>query len=495
MLCKTENGKKKKSRPDDVVDRDYFFAYAQHLFSQLKEGEYLIVDLKGESTHYCRLNGAKIRQSGWVLDHKASLTLLTVNLIVDPKSQDPNQSQSQNLKKPNQNPNTNLSTGYSQVRRAQKSHTLTHDLFRDQEWGTQLLGKLQEEAPTLSVDPFASLPSSTHTSESLHRGKLLEMNQVPEALLETELDLVGLYTSGSLKRGNATSKGAFHWFESDSFLLDYSLYGPNERACKGFLGGATWNQEQWTKELKKSRRQMEVLAAFPRSVQPGEYRVYLAPAAVGELLNLLLGSSSIFSELRIRQGDSPLRLLRLGEHKLSPQLSISDDFSQGDSPRFTNDGDILPNKTTLIEGGQLKSTLINHRTAREYGLMANRASSSESVRAPLMGPGNLADSNILPRLDCGIYISNLHYLNWSDQAKGRVTGMTRYACFWVEKGRLQEPMEHMRWDDTLFRILGSELEDLTKKVVTLPHTGSYGNRSVGAYRCPGLLLKSMRFTL
>ena len=37
---------------------------------------------------------------------------------------------------------------------------------------------------------------------------------------------------------------------------------------------------------------------------------------------------------------------------------------------------------------------------------------------------------------------NLHYLNWSDNIGGRITGMTRYACFWVENGEIKEAGNH-----------------------------------------------------
>ncbi len=38
--------------------------------------------------------------------------------------------------------------------------------------------------------------------------------------------------------------------------------------------------------------------------------------------------------------------------------------------------------------------------------------------------------------------------------------MTRFASFWVEHGRIVAPLNVMRFDDSLFRVLGPNLEAL-----------------------------------
>ena len=51
----------------------------------------------------------------------------------------------------------------------------------------------------------------------------------------------------------------------------------------------------------------------------------------------------------------------------------------------------------------------------------------------------------------GVYIGNLGYLNYSDRTAGRMTGMTRFATFWVEDGQVVAPLNVMRFDDTILR--------------------------------------------
>ena len=201
------------------------------------------------------------------------------------------------------------------------------------------------------------------------------------------------------------------------------------------------------------------------------------------------------SEASIRQAESPLRFLRNQEQSFSSKLQLSEDFRGGESPRFNTEGELAPEFLPLVEKGKLVNALVNARSAKEYGVPSNGALRSESLRAPSVAAGTLCDEDVLAALGTGLYLSNLHYLNWSDQARGRITGMTRYACFWVEEGKLVAPIENLRFDDTIFRLLGSEVIDFSAKRTYLPDTGSYYHRAIGGAWMPGMLAANMRFTL
>lgn len=67
-----------------------------------------------------------------------------------------------------------------------------------------------------------------------------------------------------------------------------------------------------------------------------------------------------------------------------------------------------------------------------------------------MAGGSLEQARILEALDTGLYIGNLWYLNYSDMPAARLTGMTRFATFWVENGQIRAPVSTMRFDDSLY---------------------------------------------
>jgi predicted Zn-dependent protease len=112
-----------------------------------------------------------------------------------------------------------------------------------------------------------------------------------------------------------------------------------------------------------------------------------------------------------------------------------------------------------------------------------------------MAPGDLQAGDVLSALDTGLYIGNLWYLNFSDRPAARMTGMTRFATFWVEGGRIVAPVNVLRFDDTIYRMLGESLVDLTRERERLLSTSTYDERSTSSSHLPGALLESLRFTL
>jgi predicted Zn-dependent protease len=168
--------------------------------------------------------------------------------------------------------------------------------------------------------------------------------------------------------------------------------------------------------------------------------------------------------------------------------------AEGMAPAFQNHGFVKPPQVTLIESGRLRDPLVSPRSAKEYGLMPN-ADGSESPQSLAVRGGGLKSEEAMAALETGLHVSNLWYLNFSDRPAGRITGMTRFATFWVEHGRIVAPVTPMRFDDSIYRILGDNLVDFTRERELLLDPSSYGERSTSSSRLPGALLNSLKFTL
>jgi hypothetical protein len=73
--------------------------------------------------------------------------------------------------------------------------------------------------------------------------------------------------------------------------------------------------------------------------------------------------------------------------------------------------------------------------------------------------------------------------------------MTRFATCWVEGGRSVAPLNVMRFDETIYRVLGDNLLGLTVERELIPTASTYGGRSTDSARLPGALVKDFTFTL
>ena len=228
-------------------------------------------------------------------------------------------------------------------------------------------------------------------------------------------------------------------------------------------------------------------------MKPGKYRTWFESKAVADFLSMF--SWQGVSEAKVRQGSSAFIKMRNENVKLSPLFSLNEDFRSGLVPRFNERGEIAPEVLSIIDKGNLANTMVSSRTAKEYKVESNNATGEEYLRVPKMAVGTLPSEDVLQPLGTGLFLSNLHYLNWSDNIGGRITGLTRYACFWVENGEIVGPIETMRFDDTIYNLFGGELETVGDNVKINPEVETYEGREYGNITCPGMLVKSFELTL
>ena len=437
----------------------FFRNLSKNILDNLKSDEELMINFWGENSHFTRFNQSKVRQNGFVSDSSLSLNLIYNN------------------------------------RTCSASFSLCNNPDQDLQKALTYLNTLRNDINKLPEDPFIVYPKDGESSTQNNQGSLLDIKDVVNTLSPAihNVDLSGIWASGNIFVGYANSKGLRHWFSTDSFSFDYSLVTETEKMVKDTFTGTNFNLNNYNAFMKNSITQLKMLETNPVQLNPGDYRTYIAPAGVSDLLNMF--SWNGLSEGAIRRGQSAFLKMKNDDVKLSPCFSLNEDFSTGLTPMFNDDGELAITKLPLINSGVLKNTLINSRTAQEYNIKSNFAGSWEGLRSPVMSTGDLIESDIPQQIDKGVFLNNLHYLNWSDNVGGRITGMTRYACFWVENGKIVAPIENMRFDDTIYNIFGNNLESVTNSSQFIPDTGTYSSRSFGGTECPGILLNSFSLTL
>jgi predicted Zn-dependent protease len=244
--------------------------------------------------------------------------------------------------------------------------------------------------------------------------------------------------------------------------------------------------------MRASIEQLGLISAPPKALSPGKYRAYLAPAAMQEIVELLDWGG--FSARGLETQQSALSKMRK-DARLASGVQISEDYAGGVAPPFQAEGFARPASVPLVTDGRLVGALVSPRTAREFNLDANGANGAESPEALSIGGGTVAMRDALAALDTGLAVGNLWYLNYSDRPACRMTGMTRFATFWVENGKVVAPVDVLRFDDTLYRMLGDNLEALTTERELLLASSTYGSRMLTSATLPGALLSELNFTL
>ncbi|EIK73191.1 hypothetical protein PseBG33_5195 [Pseudomonas synxantha BG33R] len=437
---------------------NHFKALVDWLKQAVTDKEQFHLGYADESSEFVRFNHAQVRQAGQV--QQASLNLKLIN----------------------------------DGRHADLGITLSGEAALDRQRLANALQQLRETLPLLPRDPYLLLNHNAWQSSNEQRRPLPALAQVLDDISQAAdgVDLVGFYAAGPISRGFASSSGAFGWHCANSFNFDFSLFHANGEAVKASHAGHTWDSTEFAARFQQAREQLAFLGRPLHKLAPGQYRAYLAPPALEEIISIITWGG--FSAQAIASKGSSLQRLYAGEQSLSPLVTINEQISGSLSQAFSTEG--YPRADVpLIRAGKAEGQLINSRSAAEYGLSTNGASSDESPSALQMAAGSLVQADILKQLGTGLYISNLWYLNYSDLPAARLTGMTRFATFWVENGEIKAPVSTMRFDDSVYHLLGSQLEALTADRELLLSASTYSQRNTASNLLPGALVKRLTLTL
>ncbi|MGZ9032249.1 MAG: metallopeptidase TldD-related protein, partial [Burkholderiaceae bacterium] len=339
--------------------KELFFTLADHAFAALLGNEVLLINFAGEVTDFIRFNHGQVRQPMTVRQAQLRLTLIEGR------------------------------------RRNEVALTLAGELTQDRHAVSAALQCLRDELPQIPEDPYLLYSTEASRSERSDAGGLPSAAQAVEQVVDAArgTDFVGLLSSGPILRGFASSIGARHWHAVDAFLLDWSLFHSGDKAVKSAWSGSTWDRDELGRRVESARTQLTHLGKPPRTLAPGEYRVYLAPAAMDELLSMLNWSG--VSEKAQRTKQSCIQKLADGEASFSPLVQVTEDTAGGLAPAFDEAGFTKPSHVDLVRDGRHSGTMVSPRTAAEYGIGANGADEDESTEAMSVAPGTLSEAQSL----------------------------------------------------------------------------------------------------
>lgn len=445
----------------------YWRRFSDFAFTLRQPDEELTLNLSGENTLYLRLNASLVRQNTLVNQRVLELVF------------------------------------QKNGRRVSLQLDLSGDEKADFAFLRRLFEQARVECASQPADPFALPFANNGRSEQNFAGDYPAPEEIFRALTEETKgsEFTGLLALGPVVRANRNHLGQDHWFSSHQFFMDYSLFTVNvdgeNKAVKANYSGRRWDTREFVTGFRRAHARLQLLKKANRSLKPGDYRAYLAPGAFCALTDML--SWAGLSLGAYQRGNSAFAKMYEGKAKLSPKFSVRENFELGLAPAFNKLGEVAPLTLPLVENGELKNMLVSTRTASEVGKPSNFADINEwgheYLRSPEIATGTLAEEDVLRRLGTGVYLSQLHYCNWSNVQNARITGMTRYACFWVENGEIVSPIKDLRFDDSLYRIMGASLEELTTEAVIDPVISTYWQRAIGGTKLPGVLLSEFQFVL
>lgn len=439
--------------------RDHFEAVARAVAVRLTGDEDFLLNYRAEDSTFIRFNRSAVRQPGHVKEIEVSIDLIFGR------------------------------------RHAETALNLTGRMEEDAGRITHALDALRAVRSETPEDPYLLVNEVPADSERSIGGTMPGPAEIVEAVTSAGAgrDLVGFVAAGPVYTGFANGRGQRNWDAAASFNADWSFYVGGDKAVKTSHAGFEWDAAAFAAVAETAAGRLVALTRAPVTVEPGEYRAYLTPAALNEIMGMLSWGGFGLAAQKTRS--TIFLKMTEGGARLNERVTLTEATGRGAAPAFQREGFLKPDTVTLIRAGAYHDCLVSPRSAAEYGVPTNGASGGETPASLDMAAGELPEADVMKALGTGIYVSNLWYLNFSDRSAGRLTGMTRFATFWVENGELVAPLNVMRFDDTIYRMLGTNLEALTVERSLLLDPGTYEGRNLESARLPGALLSAMRFTL
>jgi len=339
------------------------------MLAMLRADEVYTCQLRGEDSTFVRFNRGKVGQAGEVHQRQLDIDLIRGR------------------------------------RHARGAYNTTGILAADLARLARLFDRLREMREASSQDPLLDYNTDlAASSEVLAEDRLPSGDAVLEVVASVAqgADLVGIYASGGVHRGFASSLGQRNWHSSFNFNFDWSVFEGSDAAVKSGYAGVDWAADAVAERIRRSREDLRVLCQPRRRVAPGQYRVYLAPAALNEVFSVLGWDG--FGLRGWKAGTSPLQRLHNGENHLDERIEISEDIGNGAAPRFDGSGFPRPDIVPLVRRGRVAGHLVSSRSGREFGVPNNGANPSEAPTSLDVGAGEIDSDSILDRLHTGLLV-------------------------------------------------------------------------------------------
>ena len=302
-----------------------------------------------------------------------------------------------------------------------------------------------------------------------------------------DFDIYGTFITNHQKFCIVNSNGVAKDFEVPAVMLDMkAVSNKNMVTIVEKYGSSDFNSfdlDNFTNNLieKIKSAQQDIV-----DVIPGVYTTILSPYATVQFLQYFLYNAmgrTLYSKQSFLEGKLNKKifpdLISLYDNPYSERLI---------SYPYNEDGRLL-NKLPIIENGVLKNFLIDKyfSSILDMPITGNQLSNIEMLS------GNNSLQEMIESVENGLYISNIHYMNFINFKETSVTGLTRDGTFLIKNGKLSKVVNNLR-----FTLKISELfENVTmveNKNYPVPYSTNYNYFEIYSSLVPHIKTEKFHIT-
>ena len=276
------------------------------------------------------------------------------------------------------------------------------------------------------------------------------------------LDGAGFFETSATCAAIANKKGNFGFHRSTNAAYSVTMRTADGTGS-GFAGFASPRVADIDAAALAERAAAKAeTSAHPRDLPPGRYPVILEPAAVADLLMMLVFAMNARS---VDEGRSFLSKpgggSRLGEKVFADGVTLrSDPFDRrnpgtpwaGFAGRYAGRFGDLPGlparRTTWIENGVVRTLPVDRYWAKKTGV--------EPVPFPsgvILEGSDKSLEALIAETERALLVTRFWYIRSVNPLNATVTGLTRDGVWLVEKGQVVHPVNNFRFNDSPVNLL------------------------------------------
>jgi len=343
---------------------------------------------------------------------------------------------------------------------------------------------LPEPKKTSSVDAYRE---ATAFFGPLKRAKIV--NQIINRVEKENLRAFGALETGVTEYAVANSLGVFLYHPATT--AEISLVAKDKQENSGFGNQISLDiNELNIEKVTQTAVKKAILSKNPVEIKLGRYSVILEEQPVNEILSYLaylaLGARAFHEDRSFLSG-------QLGKKVAGENITLWDDGLDPVCLPMPFDLEGVPKKKTMIiEKGILKEIVYDHYDALKYGKKpTGHGLSAPNTLGALAGhlhlaTGKYTKKELIKRLDKGLLISKLWYINAHHHKELNLTGLTRDGTFLIESGRIKAAVKNLRFTQSIPQALF--------QVTEIARKAKLEKSWFGGNLVPALKIKSWNFT-
>src|SRR5918998_1336926 len=349
----------------------------------------------------------------------------------------------------------------------------------------------REYMPTLgqqTYKPVNGYAEATANISLTSRAKTI--NDVISACEKAKVVGAGFHQARGLAGGSATKNGNFIYDRASLVSLSTTARTPDGTSSGYFLRNHFDVAKLDAARIANEAIRKALDARNPRTLEPGTYPAVLEPQAVADLLS---GFAFSFDARSAEEGRSAFSALggktKIGEKVFDERINIYSDPWHADLPGSqAAQGGLPAQKIYLVRNGVVENLVYSRFWAKQKGKEPTPGPVNSIIESS-QPPVSLED--MIKSMDRGLLLGRFWYIRSLDPRTISQTGLTRDGIWYIEKGKIQYPVQNFRFNQSIIQLLAPGNIDMIGKP---ERVGSSEGQGGNAALLPAPKVKAFHFS-